>query len=286
MVLPAVSAAREAARRVQCKNNLKQISTAFITHDTTLGHLPTGGWGWGWQGDPDRGFGAKQPGGWAFNILPYIEQDNLRPRGSADEVTKREQIRRLAEIPISTMHCVSRRSAIAYPFRDKGGGYFNIDLPVVLARTDYAANLGDWAPELFGKGPESLEQGDDPKYEWPALKATGIVYRRSQVGFSAILGGSSNTYMVGEAYLNLDQYTSGFANNDDQGLYVGYDRDTLRTTDPKFPPMRDTRGVDNEIGFGSAHPDSLNMAFCDGSVRHVDYSIAPEVHRAQGNRLD
>ena len=57
LLLPAIQAAREAARRNQCMSQIKQLALGCLnTHDTQK-HFPTGGWGWGWVGDPDRGFG-------------------------------------------------------------------------------------------------------------------------------------------------------------------------------------------------------------------------------------
>jgi len=75
MLLPAVQAAREAARDMQCKKNLKQHGLAAINHLETHRFLPTGGWGWLWIGDPDGGFGRKQGGGWLYSILPYREDE-------------------------------------------------------------------------------------------------------------------------------------------------------------------------------------------------------------------
>ena len=77
MLLPAVQSAREAARRVQCANNVKQLGLAMLLHEHANGWLPSGGWGHLWVGDPASGFGKNQPGGFFYNCLPYLEQQAL-----------------------------------------------------------------------------------------------------------------------------------------------------------------------------------------------------------------
>src|SRR5690242_9173257 len=74
LLLPAVQAARESARRTQCINQLKELTLGGMNHEGAMKHFPTGGWGIKWVGDADRGYGQQQPGGWIYNILPFIEQ--------------------------------------------------------------------------------------------------------------------------------------------------------------------------------------------------------------------
>src|SRR5688500_6061052 len=91
MLLPAVQAAREAARRSQCSNNLKQIGIATHNHVDSLKVLPTAGWDWtavptyinGVPGVP-----PNQDAAWGFQILPYIEQGNVFQSQGATDVDK------------------------------------------------------------------------------------------------------------------------------------------------------------------------------------------------------
>ena len=82
LLLPAVQSAREAGRQTQCKNNLKQLGIAMLAHHEANGFFPSGGWGWYLVGDPDRGTGPNQPGGWCYTILPYLDQDPLFRMGA------------------------------------------------------------------------------------------------------------------------------------------------------------------------------------------------------------
>ena len=81
LLLPAVQAAREAARLAQCRNNLKQLALGCMTHESITKRFPSDGWGFSWVGDADLGNDWRQPGGWLYNVLPYIEQQALHDLG-------------------------------------------------------------------------------------------------------------------------------------------------------------------------------------------------------------
>src|SRR5688572_24723618 len=138
LLLPAVQAARESARRTQCTNHLKQIGLAFHNHDDTMKHLPTGGWGWSYVGDPDGGFAENQPGAWTYNILPWIEQQALREIGLGSPAPlKPAELKLLVEKPIKFYHCPSRRTATLYPITVQP---LNAATVTRGAKLDYAVN--------------------------------------------------------------------------------------------------------------------------------------------------
>ncbi len=295
LLLPAVQSAREAARRTQCLNNLKQIGLAFLNHESAHGHLPTGGWGWKWVGDPDRGFGWRQPGGWGYNVLPFLEQEALYnlARGLTGSA-KEQAIAKTISTPLSVFHCPTRRRPIAYPY--DGREIYNISnsslIPTVVARTDYAANGGSGSA-IGTQGPASLADGDNST-SWRIGEQNGVVYQCSQITIGEIKDGTSNTYMVGERYMNPDQYFTGKDSADDQSLHIGHDQDTIRwayySTDPTtaayYQPMQDRSGTSYSYRFGSAHPGGWNCVFCDGSVRTISYSINLYIHSLLANRKD
>ena len=147
LLLPAVQSAREAARRAQCKNHLRQLGLGAMNCVDTTGHLPAGGWGWLWGGDPDRGYGEQQPGSWMFNLLPFVEQQALRDLGSdgQPEVLTNEQEALGADraaTPVALWLCPSRRSAAVFSARDRDFRNVARAAGRGAARNDYAGNGG------------------------------------------------------------------------------------------------------------------------------------------------
>jgi prepilin-type N-terminal cleavage/methylation domain-containing protein/prepilin-type processing-associated H-X9-DG protein len=288
LLLPAVQSAREAARRISCANNLKQLSLAMLQHEATHRFLPSGGWGWRWEGDPDRGIGAEQPGGWSYTVLPFMEQASVHLMGAdgqRDVVTsqQRDGARDRNEIPISTFVCPTRRPCKLYP-RFKGDEHHNASPLRVSAVIDYAANAGSFF--FFTDGPRP-PMPLSRSYNWSPFMHTqsnGISYARSEIKLSQITDGASKTYLIGEKYLMPDNYENGSDPTDDFGIYEGCAHDTYRWTADR--PLQDTRGVGYYNSFGSAHAAGMNMAYADGSVRRVSYGIDPAIHRNLGNRHD
>ncbi len=283
LLLPAVAAAREAARRTQCKSNLRQLGLAMQNHVNTYGRYPSNGWGYLWIGDPDRGTGKEQPGGWIYNILPYIEQDDLRKVGSGlRAIDKAPALSQLMRTDVSTFVCPTRASAQLLP-NNTILIPRNADWVPECAKTDYAVNEGDFITDTR-EGPDTLQEGDSGRYQWrDTSRASGICYQRSEVRMASVRDGLSQTYLIGEKYVNRDHYRTYGDPGHDQSMYTGVDLDVSRWV--LAPPLRDGRNTE-ERRFGSAHPGGCNFAFCDGSVREIGYHIDAEVHRRLGNRSD
>jgi prepilin-type N-terminal cleavage/methylation domain-containing protein len=315
MLLPAVQAARETARRMQCANHLKQMGLAALGHESTQGFYPSGGWGCYWGGDPDCGFGRSQPGGWIYNLLPFMEEEGLWSLGAGQSPgAKMAAAAKVFATPLSQLNCPSRRPAATYPCSGSFTVYNAGSTPQV-AKTDYAASVGGSQNRtdhvIYYEGPQrgtdtlapvpngSLNpwanhgggNGYIPGRIQMQEMRSGVSYLLSEVKVADISDGTSKTYLIGEKYLNPDSYTTASWWTDNRGMYQGEDADTCGwsvngTNYDRLRPMQDRPGLGRDYSFGSAHMVSLQMVFCDGSVRPVEYGIDPRLHSLLGNRRD
>ncbi|MGC1273501.1 MAG: DUF1559 domain-containing protein, partial [Planctomycetaceae bacterium] len=278
LLLPAVQSARESARRTQCRNNLRQLALAAANHEAQFGRLPGNGWGYRWVGEPGRGTGKDQPGGWAYNLLDFLEQEPLRDFGKEEpDLVKRASLARMTETTLAVFRCPSRPAPQLGPAAFVNSP-FNADWRIYVAKTDYACCEGDFITDTRA-GPASLD--DVSTYaEWrDTTKATGICFQRSEVRMSQIIDGASHTYLVGEKYVSRAGYETADDLGHDQSLYSGVDLDVNRWVLDTPLPDSDYSDVRS---FGSAHREACHMAFCDGSVRPISYKIDAETHRRLG----
>ncbi len=299
LLVPAVQKVREASNRASCQNNLKQFGLAMHNIlDINKGAFPSNGWGWDWIGVPGKGFGPEQPGGWLYNILPFIEQENSAKLGVGKQgVAFEDDMLLLCRSTISFLNCPTRRNGGPYPYVNGltsyntahlgSGGYQTVQVHIppdeLMARGDYAANSGD-GTALDGTGGQ-IDEGDDrvdgssgggpgsytnsPPYLKHPL--TGVMYACSTVRIPDITRGTSQTFLIGERYLNPNNYFTGLDPGDNEAMYVGFDNDTSRSTAQS--PVQDTPGTAYTQQFGSAHTAGLNMLYCDGSVHFIGYNV-------------
>jgi prepilin-type N-terminal cleavage/methylation domain-containing protein/prepilin-type processing-associated H-X9-DG protein len=256
LLLPAVQKVREAANRVRCKNNLKQIGLAFQNHHDSYGYFPTGGWDWNTPptfigGQP--AIGNDQQAGWGFQILPFLEGDNAWKGGPG--ATDLDRILVAVGTPNKVFFCPSRRSPQTLTFSDPD--YLNGTV-ATHALCDYAGSN---------------------------LEGSGVVETDPAVRIADITDGTSNTLMVGEKRLNLSNLGQRQEDSDDIGYTAGWNGDTLRSTYQS--PEQDYLGSEPEEQlFGSSHPGRFNAVFADGSVRTIAYGVDPDIFYRLGDISD
>jgi prepilin-type N-terminal cleavage/methylation domain-containing protein/prepilin-type processing-associated H-X9-DG protein len=274
MLLPAVQMAREAANKMRCGNNLKQMGIAIHHFYGDYNFLPQGGnvpWSGIWRPGPgEMAFDPPNQGaGWAFQILRYMEQDAVRDCPVDWTI-------QTALVPF--YFCPSRR------------------FPTHLQNTGRAGM--DYCGTTPGKGPWTWDQfWYGTVWVWnPAAPPANVHYKgviirtciQERIGLTSggIPDGTSNTMMVSEKWLNSLRYEAGDW-HDDAGWSDGWDPDIMRYT--AFPPIKDSNG--SPYGWdgymvGSAHPAGVNALFADGSVRGVHYDIDLTLFNHLGDRMD
>ena len=302
LLVPAVQKVREAANRMQCANNLKQIGLAFHNFESSNQYLPQGPY----DGDPslpgmiyNEPIGAYEsgttccnaahPNGWShwFKILPFIEQDNvyklanfsLPPIHSGRPANYNGEDD-VARCLIKTFYCPSRRSPTGYG-------------TALLGRCDYAGSAGFYQGEMheglgdipappLGMSPRRNERtpenfGDaGGRGGYLTAGHTGIKRRITDA-----LDGSSNSILCAEKALPPARRGSDGGDNE-RWNNAGWDECVVRfhfppmsDTDPKMPVLGPTGGNVWRRYFGSAHSSGINAVKGDGSVAHINFAVSP-----------
>ncbi len=181
------------------------------------------------------------------------------------------------------INCPTRRQSILYPYVKSWPDYNSV-MPTNVSRSDYAANGGTAYLEL--PNITTIAEGEARRKDFADLakKATGVMFSGSQIKPADVTDGASNTYLLGEKYLEPDSYDTGTDTGDNEAALIGDDHDITRWASEA--PCLDTPNVYPNQCFGSAHSNGFNMAFCDGSVQTMSYVIDMETHRCLCNRGD
>jgi len=255
LLLPAVQQAREAARRMQCTNHMKQIGLAFHNYHDTHGTFPPG-----WIHE-----GGVHAWGWATMILPYMEQkalnDTLDSRTTTlgqivnDNATQQQWD--AAQTVLDTYKCPSDNapdhgeSNVAFGVNRDFGGADGFQMP----HSNYVANMG-----ICRRG--------------KALKNTGIAYGNSRIGFRDITDGTSNTFLLGERRWEVNGVNCW------AGTWLGTrstngngSRAVFYNTAISLYPLNINNQTECQFGFNSLHPGGANFVRCDASVSFIPETI-------------
>jgi prepilin-type N-terminal cleavage/methylation domain-containing protein len=281
LLLPAIQKVREAANRMRCANNLRQIGIAFHNFHNDFNAFPSGGRRYNAPRTVTSGSPATIPTqemGWGYQILSYMEQANLW--GQTSNIVVRRT-------PLNFYSCPSKRPP--HVFND-------------IAMIDYAGNGGDTNENDLNP------TGALSRLPFPSNAATNANHNKLSTMVrlgGSISDGTSNTLLAGEKFVTVSLYLGSSVSmggyfrqwGDLNGYYAGWGWDTVRFG--RLQPRQDDNSL-NYRGrtpqdttpqitvdfFGSPHPGGFNAVLCDGSIRVIRYSINNPVLRALCNRAD
>jgi len=265
LLLPAVQSAREAARRIQCVNNMKQLALAEHNYHDVNNVFTTSQ---NFSLDSTGQLPIYASSGWRVTILPYIEQQNLWNAYNTNVlVWDPENMNTIIDVSINAYHCPSD-AKVAQRY-DVGPQFTSV--PVFMHFSSYAGNNGVWFNYTR----------PTPYSAWPTMQigasgTLGVMFQLSNVGISAITDGTSNTFMLGE-------WAYGKLSPSDEACWhwwVGYKPgDATFATMYPINPFNKCANSGNavadsyDLSAGSFHPGGANFAMCDGSVKFMKETI-------------
>lgn len=279
LLLPAVQAAREAARRVHCSNNLKQIGLAMHGYHDVHKTFPPGTI---WNRSVYHWVDASHRTNWGIALLPYLEQQNLY-----DKYDQEADNTALVNAPVVTSYVgvyacpsdlfgpgdVGRPSwGIAY----RRGRYFHYgSYRGMGGRTDIqyfsASDRGVWN---FYRGPENLPDS------WKGVYHIVTPRLRQCEGFRSILDGTSSTIAIGERHRPDDEdvlwhnFSTYWAYGSGNLISNAFPYSDSLESSPYWDCV--SRAVHDKMcrwGWASYHPNGMNWLMCDGAVRHLSTNM-------------
>jgi len=307
LLLPAVQAAREAARRTQCANNLKQISLASVAYERAHHQYANT------AGDFKQ-TQVLSTAPWIVAIFPYMDEVALYNTaynvcnygGGTSPAPPVKAVISFFATPANLLYCPSRRTAQAYPTPPPPPTTHStmsaIWVPAYGAiinravRSDYALNGGadKAATNAYAKDPVDLPGiwevwPPPPKGKPPDPKAG----TPKTVRVRDITDGLSKTYYAAEKMIPADSYENGMFWGDRGSIYTCPLGDCVRFAEQ--PPQPDaaiysnTQNTQNQHcagchNFGGAHSSVWNAAFCDGSVHSLSHNMSFVTHKALASR--
>ncbi len=284
LLLPAVQAAREAARRAECTNKLKQHALALHNYHDTFGVVPAG------KLDRSNNNSNRLP--WAVALLPYIEQQAIYDQWDHNVDERHENNDPVRRISLAVHLCpsdITRPGDVARPQNSSQADYALSSYVGVSGRSD-GHHAGGTNRHGTWDGDEYHHLSRAGRNGWRGvlhvmLSRTGRgsdVTLFNNMSFASILDGTSNTLMFGERHQAMDfngrsaYWASAQWTN---SLGTVFPRGHLLKVVPSFNDCQAIAERNHECsrGFGSYHPGGLNFALADGSVRFVSETINMEI---------
>lgn len=253
LLLPAVQAAREAARRTQCLNNMSQLGLAFHNYEFTNEHLPAGVIN---PEGPIRSEAIGQHVSWTVQLLPFLEQNVAYDLFDQEKGAYAPENAKIRKSKIDVLLCPS------YPGSD-------LSEDETAAVSTYAGCHND------------VEAPIDADNH-------GLLYLNSRIRYVEILDGSTHTILAGEMFPGPDTlgWVSGTrATLRNTSLFELFRSRYDSPASPNDPPKAAAGPLDIG-GFGSSHPGGANFCLADGSCHFYSEDIKPEIFQQLGHRAD
>ncbi|WP_425395563.1 DUF1559 domain-containing protein [Aeoliella sp.] len=292
LLLPAVQAAREAARRMQCTNRLKQLSLAALNYESTHGKLPAARMGC--DTDPACPLSSNDTnhleGASVFvQLLPFMEEQALFDLFDLDNNDiwypgtwnwNAPNIQQALAATPDSMVCPSDGERLPYAQYQH-----NVPANVQVATGSFAAVCGDVGPPAIGDEFYKNDRADARGKPFSMkYNNTGVFFYAKQIKLRQIQDGLSNTMFFGETILGHLQEHSNIWSNGNRGTSSMRSTFYALNTLPEFVQLKVT-SQESHGGFNSMHPGGANFSFGDGSVTYLTDDIERETYRRLSTRM-